>query len=297
MVTSTVIAAQPQRLTTGSQQQPMMMPWITVSQKSLQSIVFSIPKARLSISPQPQDGCYLQPQDGCYFWCETFSWHAVYIVQTQLGRLIFTVYKINPTVFLLLYEELLPCICLLYWFPGQCNCTFVRRRNVEEILWMQNRTVYSTVKFISIALQNFSYLLTRLQNNHYFPIILNPWVPWQREKAVEHCLMWLPLLGNSSRIYLSRIVSYTDQIQNHTLGWAGRTFKCHLLQWLQWAGTSSTTSGCSDIHLIQPWMFQGMGHLQRKPGTPLLPCAHQAPYNEVHWLLLEDIWYPYDGTR
>lgn len=88
---------------------------------------------------------------------------------------------------------------------------------MEEILWIQNWTV----KFMSTALQYFSYLL-RLQNNHYSPIILNPLVPWQREKAVEYCLIWLPLLGNSSSIYLSTIVSYTDQIQNYRLVWVGR---------------------------------------------------------------------------
>lgn len=66
---------------------------------------------------------------------------------------------------------------------------------------------------------------------------------------------------------------------------------------LQWVGTSSTRSGCSDSHLIQSWMFQGMGHLQRKPRLSLLPCGHQESYNELQWLLLEDIWYPCGGTR
>lgn len=42
-------------------------------------------------------------------------------------------------------KNLLPCICLLYWFPGQCDCTFVRRRNVKEILWKQNWAVYLTL--------------------------------------------------------------------------------------------------------------------------------------------------------
>lgn len=92
-------------------------------------------------------------------------------------------------------------------------------------------------------------------------------------------------------------MSYTDQPENHTLGWVGRMFKCHLLQWPCNGLGHVTRSGCSDTYPIQPWMFQGMGHLQRKPRTSVLPCAHQAPYNELQWLLLEDICYPYDGTR
>lgn len=93
-------------------------------------------------------------------------------------------------------------------------------------------------------------------------------------------------------------MSFTDQIQNHRLLWLGRdVWKPSTSMTPQWAGTSSTRLGCSDPHLIQPWMFQGIGHLQRKHTLSLLPCAHQAPYNEQQWLLLEDIWYPYDGTR
>lgn len=47
---------------------------------------------------------------------------------------------------------------------------------------------------------------------------------------------------------------------NHRKNWVGKTFKGHPVQHsLQWAGTSSTGSRCSEPCQTWPWMFPGMG--------------------------------------
>jgi len=56
------------------------------------------------------------------------------------------------------------------------------------------------------------------------------------------------------------------------LGWKG-PLKAIQSNPLQWAGTSSTTSGCSEPHPTWPWMFPGMGHRPPLWAT----CARVSP--------------------
>ena len=65
-----------------------------------------------------------------------------------------------------------------------------------------------------------------------------------------------------------------DEKWNHRMVWVGRDLEDHLFPTpLPWAGTSSTSPGCSELHPTWPWILPGRGQPQLLWAT----CARASP--------------------